>query len=171
MKEDIQKERVKMRRNESSFTLLQAAAAVAAAADGMAFDRPKNENDWDNSTEGNDCTIHTTLHCVNEAIAPIVLPNTAERNCTTTKTAINDNYNSILNYLELIQPKYGNEVAKFQSVKTGQIDYKSLKMDKLNYPACRIIPMLAEDDSSAKSNTFNKNESAKSFKILDRNCT
>ncbi len=38
---------MKMKRNNSSLQILQAAAAAAAAADGMAFDRPRSENDVD----------------------------------------------------------------------------------------------------------------------------
>ncbi len=168
MEEERQKERVKMRRNESSFTVLQAAAAVAAAADGMAFDRPKNENHLDYSAKGSGYTTNTAPRNVIEFIPPIMLTNTVESNNTTT-TAFKDNHYSNLSYIEQRQPKNGHGVAKLQSVEIPKNE--RMKNHQLNHSTYRMIQLMAEVDSSFNNNICNKNKSEKSFNLLDRNDT
>ncbi len=176
MEEERQKERVKMKRNESSFTVLQAAAAVAAAADGMAFDRPKNENHLDYSTEGNGYTTNTAPRDVIDFLLPNVWTNTVESNYTTTPAAIKDNHYSNSNYIEQRQPKKGHEVAELQSVKMPKREDKRTKNHELNYSTYRIIQMMAEADPSinmnmCKNSIYDKHKSEKSLSLLSKNYT
>ncbi len=154
MEEVRQKESEKMKRN-SSLQILQAAAAAAAAADGMAFDRPKNENDvaelyplktmksdsHDSTKDQNSnscCTATCDIHnfgCSRKM--GIMERNDSTASLTTVMTAMEDDpYKDIFDAQQRL-PKNGNEVAELQPVQMTKSDDESTKdNNKYNSTIC-----------------------------------